>query len=347
MKKYFYKFKYTFLLVILFAVPVFTACRSNTGSGGAGADSTPSGPVSKSSFKLDTIVTITFYDGSDISLIDECFKLCDYYEGMFSRTIPTSEVSKLNSAKTITASEEMLELLTLSLKYCELSKGIFDISIAPVSSLWDFSAASPSLPGNNMLEEAVSHVNYKNIIISDNTVTLADADMAIDLGASAKGFIADRIKSFLVENGVTSAIINLGGNVLLIGGKPDGNPFNIGIQKPFYSYSETAAIMQLTDVSVVSSGIYERCFTINNTLYHHLLDTKTGYPASNGLTSVTIISDSSAEGDLLSTTAFLMGLEDGMALIDSLENIYAVFITEDGTLHYSEGLLDKINVTDN
>lgn len=310
------------------------------------ATDTAASPVSKSSFKLNTIISITLYDSSDEKLIDECFKLCDYYEEIFSSTISTSETARLNTEKTLAVSDEMLELLELSLKYCRLSDGVFDISIAPVSFLWDFQAQNPSVPDKSLIEQNIAHVNYNNISISGNMVTLNDSAMSIDLGAVAKGYIADRLKDYLVENGVTSAIIDLGGNILLIGSKPGNIPFNIGIRKPFYSYTETAAIMKLSDISIVSSGVYERCFSIDNVLYHHLLDTQTGYPVNNGLTSVTIIAPESAEADILSTATFLLGLDKGLRLINSLDGIYAVFITDDGTLHYSDGFKDAIEITD-
>ena len=170
-----------------------------------------------------------------------------------------------------------------------------------------------------------------------NIVTFADDDTAIDLGAIAKGYIADRIKDYLTEQGVKSAIINLGGNVVCVGEKTDGKPFKIGLQKPFADRTETVAALDINDLSVVSSGVYERHFIQDGVNYHHILDPHTGYPYENGLTQVTIISKLSVDGDGLSTSCFALGLENGMKLADSLDGVYAVFITEDGELHYSEG----------
>ena len=146
----------------------------------------------------------------------------------------------------------------------------------------------------------------------------------------------DKIKEFLLSKGVKSAIINLGGNVLCIGSKPDKTPFRIGIQKPFADRSETIATVDITDQSVVSSGIYERFFEKDGQLYHHILNPKTGYPYDNSLISVTIICDSSTDGDGLSTSCFALGLEKGMELINSLPDVHSVFITSDDKLHYSE-----------
>ena len=183
------------------------------------------------------------------------------------------------------------------------------------------------------------------VIFDGQDITLPSDDIQFDVGAIAKGYIADRLKDFLVKKGVNSAIINLGGNVLCIGSKPDGTPFKVGIQKPFADRNETEAVMDITGKSVVSSGIYERCFKQNGKLYHHILNPKTGYPYDNSLISVTIISDQSVDGDALSTTCFALGLEDGLKFAEK-KGVQAVFITEDYELHYTDGFRDEIRVTD-
>ena len=161
--------------------------------------------------------------------------------------------------------------------------------------------------------------------------------MGIELGAIAKGFIADKLKEYLAGSGVTSGTINLGGNVLCIGKKTDGTPFRIGIQQPFADRNEIITAIKAEDISVVSSGIYERYFKKDGKIYHHILDPSTGYPYNNGLEAITIISKKSTDGDALSTTCFALGLEKGMEFAESLSGVYAVFITEDGEMHYSEG----------
>ena len=158
----------------------------------------------------------------------------------------------------------------------------------------------------------------------------------LDLGAIAKGYIADKLKEYLVENGVEHALINLGGNILIIGDKPDGSKYNIGIQKPFDQTGQPITSVKVSDTSLVTTGIYERCFEKDDTLYHHILDPATGYPCQNNLYSVTIVTKSSVMADALSTTCFLLGLKDGMELINSLEGVEALFITDDYELHYSD-----------
>ena len=173
-------------------------------------------------------------------------------------------------------------------------------------------------------------------------MVFANDETTIDLGAIAKGYIADRIKDYLKEEKVESAVINLGGNVLCLGERPDGTPFQIGLQKPFASHTETVGVAGVRDLSVVSSGVYERHFIKDGVNYHHILDPSTGYPYENGLVQVTILSPQSVDGDGLSTTAFALGLEKGTELLESMEDVYGIFITEDGELHFTEGAEDFI-----
>jgi thiamine biosynthesis lipoprotein len=160
----------------------------------------------------------------------------------------------------------------------------------------------------------------------------------IDLGGIAKGYIADRLKEYLSEQGVTGAIIDLGGNILCMGGKTTTDPFRIGIQQPFADRNETIATIDIRDKSVVSSGVYQRYIqTEDGKIYHHILDPSTGYSFDNGLLGVTIISEKSVDGDGLSTTVFALGLEKGLELVESLDDVEAAFITEDETIIYSTG----------
>lgn len=301
-----------------------------------GSCSQASGPITKTSFKLNTVVTITIYDSSDVSLLDHALELCDDYENLFSRTRETSELYQINQGEKTALSPETEELLNIALSYGRMSGGLFDPSIGPVSSLWDFHAETPRVPADSEIKEALPLINSDKIHISNHTIELENG-MMLDLGAISKGYIADRIKEYLVEQGVKSAIIDLGGNVLCIGSRPDGTPFQIGIRQPFEDTSTAAAALSVTDQSVVTSGIYERCFTQDDVLYHHLLNPKTGYPCDNELASVTIVSDHSVDGDALSTCCFLMGTEQGMKLINSLTDVQAVFITREGELFYSDG----------
>lgn len=308
---------------------LFTGCKSNAE------------PLSQTEFMLNTFVTVTLYDKREEAVIDGSMELCRFYEGLFSKTIESSEVWKLNhrgsEEDVISVSADTAGLLEKGLHYSRLSDGRFDITVEPLSSLWNFNAEKPVLPSDAELAAAARKVGYENLEVKGNQVIFRSPETRVDLGAIAKGYIADRMKEYLLEHGVKSAVINLGGNVLCIGKRPDGSPFKIGLQKPFEDRNEVIASLEISDMSVVSSGVYERHFVLDGVNYHHILNPDTGYPYENGLIAVTIISKESADGDGLSTACFSMGLDEGLSLINSLEGVYAVFITDDYELHFSDG----------
>lgn len=282
---------------------------------------------------LSTVTQITLYQCTDTSVLEECFALIAKYETIISRTMPGSELYYVNHSKdeTISLSNELAELITLGLTYHERSQKKFDITTAPLSELWDFSAAKPKVPSKEAIENALSFVDSGALSLEGNLLK-KPAGAAIDLGAIAKGWIADRLADYLRSKQINNACINLGGNTLVIGEKAVNTPYRIGVTKPF-SESEIAGVLTINDLSVVTSGVYERCFVSDQQLYHHILDATTGYPAENGLLSVTIVCENSAIADVLSTTCFLLGEEEGKKLIEDLNEkdptvpIYAMFVS--------------------
>jgi len=304
-------------------------------------------PVSRTDFLLNTFVTITLYDSDDEEILQGCMDLVRDYENQFSKTIESSEIYRLNHRSpdetTFSLSEDTAQLIREGLFYSEASDGAFDLTIEPLSTLWNFTGGRTEVPPKEEIEEAASRVGWQNLRLEGNTLTFLSPDTAIDLGSIAKGYIADRVKEYLLSRGVQSAIINLGGNVLCVGERPGKQPFRIGLQKPFESHNETIANLDIRDLSVVSSGVYERHFVADGKNYHHLLNPKTGYPYDNGLIAVTIVSPRSVDGDALSTTCFSLGLTDGLALVNSMDGIYAYFITEDYEIHCSDGARELLS----
>lgn len=292
-----------------------------------------------SGFYLDTSISITLYGCGSQKTADEALKLCGYYEDIFSSKSENSLLYQLNEAGTIEINSEetthLASLIEYGIEYCEMTAGALDITVEPVSKLWNFGNSDEGIPDSEQLEAALKKVDYTVIEVDDNEIRLNGS--RIELGAIAKGYIADRIEDYLIENGVDSAIINLGGNILCLGEKPDGSSFNIGIKRPFGESTDIIETVAIKDLSTVTSGIYERYFYENDKLYHHILNPKTGYPCDNGLASVTIISKSSAQCDCLSTGCFVMGMNAAMELIDSMEGVYAVFIDENNNIYYSQG----------
>ena len=331
--KNFTKSRHRILTLILAASLFLSGCS------GLPSESKSSQDLSYTDMLFDTVIKIQILDSSDEQVLDGLKKLCKKYDTMFSTTNENSELYKLNHANgsPVTVSGETARLIREGIHYSELSDGAFDLTIEPVSALWDFKADNPEVPSPDAIAEAVSHVDYTKISMDGNTVTLGDPKAGIDLGAIAKGYIADQVKKYLKKNGVRHAIINLGGNVDVIGTKLDGSKYNIGIQKPFDESGEAITSVQLKDQTVVTSGIYERYFKKNGKLYHHILDPRTGYPCDNNLYSVSIITNSSTKADALSTTCFLLGYKKGMELIDSMDDVDAIFITNDEKVHKSSG----------
>ncbi|MBO6014969.1 MAG: FAD:protein FMN transferase [Lachnospiraceae bacterium] len=212
---------------------------------------------------------------------------------------------------------------------------MLDITIAPVKDLWGFSdLPTAQVPAQEDLVSLLPHVDYRCVEINENRVRLRDSEAALDLGFIAKGYIADRLGELLIAEGAVSAVVNLGGNVLTVGSK-HGEPFRVGIQKPFADSGVPITRVDCTDSSVVTSGIYERFFTQDETLFHHILDPSTGYPAQTDLLSATVLSKDSATGDALSTACLMLGLDKAKALIDSIDHVEAIFVTTENKIVYT------------
>lgn len=301
----------------------------------------PAAPLSGSGLYLDTAITITLYDTRDPSVLEACFQQIADLESLLSRTVEGSDVWNINHAggEAVEVAEETAELIRTALDYADKTGGALDISVAPASRLWDFKAESPSLPDEEELAQAASHIDWTKIELQGCTVRLADPKMELDLGAVAKGYIADRVAQSLREQGVESALLDFGGNIVALGGK-EGRDWTIGIRSP-QDGEALAAAVAVRDCSVVTSGTYERGFDLGGVRYHHILDPQTGWPVDNGLASVTILSARSVDGDALSTACFVLGEEKGMALVEELDGVEALFIREDGTSIRSSGFPEK------
>ena len=270
-----------------------------------------------------------------------CRDRCLYFEHRLSRTRPESDICRAHSCAPaeVGIASETADLIRRSLGYCERSRGTFDVTMGTVTRLWDFHEGV--VPSPLSLSRALPHLGCSHIHLGGTaaapTLSIDDPETVLDLGGVAKGYIADDLAGILLDHGVERFVINLGGNVLCVGNRPDGTPFHVALQKPFAEKRETFETLAIDGLSVVVSGVYERHFIVDGRNYHHLLDPKTGWPYDNGLISTAIISESSADGDALSTACFALGLEKGMELADSLDGVYAIFITDGYEVYYSEG----------
>ncbi len=282
-------------------------------------------------FLLDTVVTLTAE--CDDETLKGAFSLCKDFENLLSRTIETSEVSRLNSGESVDVSKHTKKIIERALYYSELTNGRFDITICSVSQLWDF--RNEIIPERNEIAEALKSVDYESITVGEKEVNLGGAK--IDLGGIAKGYIADEVCEYFKQNGVKNGIVNLGGNV-----KVFGKEYTIGIKSPF-KQDEVIAKIKLKEKSAVTSGIYERSFEKDGKVYHHILDTETGYPIDNSLASVTVIGESSFDCDALSTVCMVLGTDRAIDFIENQTECEAVLIEKDGKIILSKGLYMEKN----
>ena len=313
--------RYLFPTVLLSLL--LTACAKN------------SQPVTRSGFYFDTFVSITVYDGQDAKrLLTDCFALCEDYDRMFSISDVNSDIYRLNHANgaPVPVSEETMRLITESLRYAQFTDGLLDPTVQSVYELWDFTPDQSALPDPSSIAAALSCVDYRNVIPNeaDGNVQLLNGAQ-LNLGAFAKGYIADRLKDYLLANNVSSAMINLGGNIQLIGNK-NGENYRIGIQKPFDQNGAVLTTVSVSDCSVVTSGKYQRCFRIGNQIYHHLLDPATGYPKESDLDSATVICAQSLDADAYSTLLLLLGKEGAMNFLNEHPDLSAVLVTDQGEI---------------
>lgn len=294
-------------------------------------------PVTVQGFLLNTTVSLTLNDGTE-EIANAAMERCAAYEKIFSRTDPESELYRLNHRQISQVSDELAEIIAIGLAYAEHSDGAFDITMGSVTSLWNFTNDKCVVPQAEIISCELTHTGWETVTLEGNTVIFSDSETVLDLGGIAKGYIADRLAEFLEGEGVTSAILDLGGNLYCLGSRTDGTDFQIGIQFPFEERNQVIGGVPVSNRSVVTSGVYERYFQVNDTLYHHILNPETGYPARSGLLAVSILSRHSVDGDALSTACFVLGVEKGLALIEQTQEAEAIFITEDFQIHLSSGL---------
>lgn len=298
-------------------------------------------------FYFDTVVEISIYCNCNNGeyILRKAFDLCKYYEVLLSKTKKGSDIYNVNNSGMdgFNVHNETLNIINRSIYYSKLSQGNFDISVQPLLKLWNFKSEKKIIPNQKDIDENLKLVNYKNIVINRKNVRLKKNGMSIDLGGIAKGYIANKIKEYLISEGISSGIINLGGNVLCIGKKDNGENFKIGIQKPFSERGEVLGVLEICDKSVVSSGIYERFFEKEDKVYHHIINPKSGKPFETDLIQVTIISDDSMDGDALSTIALSFGESKGLDLINSIDGVEGIFINKNGNIRFTENFPNIIS----
>ena len=293
-------------------------------------------PQTQTLFVFDTVVTLSAYCSEE--LMNSAVERCNYFENKFSRTVEGSDIWNVNHAggKPTEVASETADAVAKSLEYCEKSGGLFDITIGAVSSLWDFEKGVK--PSDRAIRKALPHIDYRKVRVEGATITLEDPEAMLDLGGTAKGYIADDLDRLFSEGGCLSAMINLGGNVYVLGSKPDGSAWKVGVQDPNGSENTVVAKTEARDLSVVTSGLYERKFTASDgKTYYHILDPSTGYPAKTDLTSSSVVCKSSLTADAYATWMFLLGHDKALALLKKTDGLEGMVVDDEDKVSQTAG----------
>ena len=288
--------------------------------------------LQSSFFCFDTACVIGGVMDQDV--LDAVVERCQGFEQTLSRTLPSSDVGRINAAGgvPVEVASETADLVSRALDYCKASDGLFDITIGAVSSLWDFKQGV--VPTDEQIAEALPHVGYGCVQVSGQRVTLTDPQAKLDLGGIAKGYVADVLVAQLEDAGVTSGYVNLGGNVKVLGTKPDGTAWRVGVRDPHPEARESDSIARVTleGGSVVTSGLYERRFEKDGKSYWHILDPRTGYPAQSDLVSATVVSEQSIDGDGYTKPLFMMGRERALSWAAGQEGLRVLLVGVDDAI---------------
>lgn len=300
-------------------------------------------PSSRSFEAMDTLMSLKVYGGDP----DTCEKLqsrIESLDALLDATDENSEISRLNTEKSASVSEDTASLLDESLALCRDFDGAFDITVYPAVQAWGFTTGAYRVPPDDELKTLAANINWRNVNKENGAYSLPD-NAALDLGAVAKGYAADVSEALLDESHAQAAVLNLGGTICLCGQKPDGSRFSVGVADP---ENPAAFFGTLTcDACVVAtSGGYERYFEQDGKRYIHILDPDTAKPVDNGVLSVTIISDSGIFADAASTALFVTGLDTATAYYRSRQNFDFIILTDDDTLYLTEGVCDAFTLGD-
>ena len=304
----------------------------------------------RSELVMGTLCTVNCYNQGTDELYREIFARLREIEQLMSASLPGNELDTLNQlagVRPLALHQDLLEVLGKALEYAELSDGAFDPTVGPLVKLWGIGSDAAKIPQEEEIHQALDLVDYSNLELDFNAGTgfLKKAGMMVDLGAIAKGYAADEVVKILEKAQITGAIVDLGGNVFAYGVKEGAMPWRIGVQNPLESRGSYLGVLELVNKTIVTSGVYERFFEADGRRYHHILSTRDGYPVNNALISVTIIADRSIDGDGLSTSIFAMGYEAGCALVESLSNVYAIFVFDNQEVRLSSGAEEFFTLT--
>ena len=296
-------------------------------------------------FAMDTYMVLQAYGENAEAAVDAAADEVNRLNALLSTGDENSEVAQVNAGMTVTLSDDTAYLLERSLELYQDTNGAFDIAIYPVMQAWGFPTQEFTVPAQETLDALLPLTDAADISYDaqKKTIHFEKEDMQIDLGGIAKGYTSSRIMDIYRQYGITSGLVNLGGNVQVYGTKTDGSLWRIAIQSPDDENSYLG-VLAASDLAVITSGGYERYFEQDGVVYHHIIDPATGYPANNGLVSVTIVSADGTLADGLSTSLFIMGKEKAIAYWqEHSEEFDTILVDEDGMIYVTEGIADSFS----
>lgn len=306
--------------------------------------------VSKTDIFMGTVVKITLYEGGGEDILNKAFDKVKEIEDLVSINKENTELEKLNksaSIEPVKLSDTTFNIIEKALHYSQISDGNYDLTIGPLVKLWNIGLPQAKVPTQSDIDDAIKKVDYTKVEINKDKkeVFLKDKNMMLDLGSIAKGYAADEIIKVLKENGVKEAIVDLGGNLYIMGLKNGESEWKIGIQDPFDDRGNIVGSIEIHDKSVVTSGIYERYIEKDGVKYHHILNPKTGYPYETDIAGISIIANKSIDADALSTLIFTKGIKKGLEFVEDLENVDAIFVSNDKKIYVTSGLKDNFKLS--
>ena len=328
---------------ILLTALLLTGCAEQQAAEPVAAADENAEPNSRTVFAMDTVMELSAY-GADDALMEAAEQEILGLESRLSVTDAGSEIYALDHNGLAELSPDTTELMQTALEMCERTDGALDVSIYPVLRAWGFTTGSYQVPTQEEIENLLTQVDYRKVTLENGTASIAQG-MEVDLGSVAKGYTGDQVSQLLREGSVTSALLNLGGNVQLVGGKPDGSDWRVAVQDP--ESDGYLGVLSLRDKAAITSGGYERYFVGDDgEVYWHIIDPATGAPARSGLISVTVIGDRGVVCDALSTALFVMGLDKAAEYWRRYGDFEAVFVAEDGSVAITSGLQDCFTLAD-
>ncbi|MFO8068872.1 MAG: FAD:protein FMN transferase [Alkalibacterium sp.] len=310
-------------------------------------------PIERTEFLLGTVASIKVYNEGQEGALDLAFERVTELDEWFAMQKEDSEISEVNRQAGIApveVSEEVFHVMERALYYAEESDGKFDPTIGAVTSLWNIGQEDAAVPDQDELDAILDVVDYNLVELNeeDQTIFLQEEGMKIDLGAIAKGYITDEAARVLKAEDVNTAIIDLGGDIVVVGNSTRGEdePWRVGIQDPYGERGAILGMIDLADSAIVTSGIYERNIEVDGKSYHHLMNPATGFPVENNISGISIIADNAMDADAIANIAFSKGVEEGLVYINEMPGVDVIYVTKDKEVYASDNVFDRVEITD-